>query len=62
MKTRKLGREGLSVSAIGLGCMGLSDLYGKCDKQEAIATIKQAVELGVTIFDTACMVLLLTKN
>lgn len=53
MKTRELGRQGLSVSAIGLGCMGLSDLYGKCDKQEAIATIKQAVELGVTMFDTA---------
>ena len=53
MKKRKLGCQGLSVSMIGLGCMGLSDLYGKCDKQEAIATIKSAVELGVTLFDTA---------
>ncbi|NEO79456.1 aldo/keto reductase [Moorena sp. SIO4G3] len=53
MKTRKLGRPGLEVSAIGLGCMGVSDLYGKCDKKEAIATIQQAVELGVTLFDTA---------
>ena len=53
MKTRKLGSQGLEVSGIGLGCMGLSDLYGKCDKQEAIATIQRAVELGVTLFDTA---------
>ena len=53
MKTRKLGLSGLEVSTIGLGCMGFSDLYGECDKQSAIATIRQAVDLGITLFDTA---------
>jgi aryl-alcohol dehydrogenase-like predicted oxidoreductase len=53
---RKLGTEGLTVSALGLGCMGMSQSYGspeERDEQESIATIHRAVELGVTFFDTA---------
>lgn len=54
MKTRKLGTQGLEVSSIGLGCMGLSFGYGAAtDKQEAIKLIRRAYELGVTFFDTA---------
>ena len=54
METRKLGRSGLTVSALGLGCMGLSDGYGPAaDKQEGIKLIRGAVERGVTLFDTA---------
>lgn len=53
MQTRKLGREGLEVSALGLGCMGMSQSYGVADEQESIATIHRAIELGVTFFDTA---------
>ena len=49
----KLGREGLEVSVLGLGCMGMSHAYGKTDDAESIATIHRAVELGVTLFDTA---------
>lgn len=52
MKMRKLGRE-LTVSAIGLGCMGMSHAYGGQDEQEAIRTLHRAVELGVNFFDTA---------
>jgi aryl-alcohol dehydrogenase-like predicted oxidoreductase len=52
MKTRKLGSE-LTVSAIGLGCMGMSHGYGGQDEQDAIRTLHRAVELGVTFFDTA---------
>src|SRR5437773_3291242 len=54
MKKRKLGKTGLEVSAIGLGCMGMSFGYGPPkDKQEMISLIRKAVELGVTFFDTA---------
>ncbi|MNG57080.1 General stress protein 69 [compost metagenome] len=54
MQTRKLGNGGLEVSALGLGCMGLSFGYGPAtDKQQAIALIRSAVEQGVTFFDTA---------
>jgi len=54
MKTRKLGKSGLEVSALGLGCMGMSFAYGTLpDKKEMIAFIRKAVESGVTFFDTA---------
>ena len=54
MKSRKLGNQGLEVSSMGLGCMGLSFGYGAAtDKQEAINLIRRAYELGVTLFDTA---------
>src|SRR5689334_2899405 len=54
MQTRKLGKSGLEVSAIGLGCMGMSFGYGPpAEKQEMIALTRRAVELGVTFFDTA---------
>lgn len=54
MKTRKLGNSGLEVSALGLGCMGLSFGYGPAtDKQKGIKLIRSAFELGVTFFDTA---------
>jgi aryl-alcohol dehydrogenase-like predicted oxidoreductase len=52
MRARTLGRE-LAVSAQGLGCMGMSDFYGTADESEAIATIRRALELGVTLLDTA---------
>ncbi len=55
MKTRQLGRNGLTVSAIGLGCMGMSEFYGIGDEAESIATIHRALELGVTLLDTADM-------
>src|SRR5579864_2035437 len=51
MKTRKLGS--LEVSALGLGCMGMSAFYGATDEDEAIATIHRALELGINFLDTA---------
>jgi len=53
MKTRKLGSLGLEVGAIGLGCMGMSEFYGPGDETESIATIHRALDLGVTLLDTA---------
>ena len=53
MEKRKLGSTGLEVSAIGLGCMGMSAFYGTIDEAESIATIERAAELGVTLLDTA---------
>jgi len=55
MKTRKLGRQGLEVSAMGLGCMGMSDFYGSRDEAESVATINLALDRGVTFLDTADM-------
>jgi len=55
MKTRKLGNQGLEVSELGLGCMGMSEFYGSGDEQEAIATIHHALDLGVNFLDTADM-------
>jgi aryl-alcohol dehydrogenase-like predicted oxidoreductase len=53
LTTRMLGSQGLAVSALGLGCMGMSQSYGTPDDGESIATIHRALELGVTFFDTA---------
>jgi aryl-alcohol dehydrogenase-like predicted oxidoreductase len=55
MENRKLGSEGLEVSAIGLGCMGMSEFYGEGDEAESIATIHRALEIGVNFLDTADM-------
>jgi aryl-alcohol dehydrogenase-like predicted oxidoreductase len=55
MDRRKLGTQGLEVSALGLGCMGMSEFYGTTDEGEAIATIQRALELGIDFFDTADM-------
>jgi aryl-alcohol dehydrogenase-like predicted oxidoreductase len=53
LQMREPGRSGLSVSALGLGCMGMSDFYGAGDEAESIATIHCAIELSVNYLDTA---------
>jgi aryl-alcohol dehydrogenase-like predicted oxidoreductase len=53
LRTRKLGDQGLEVSTMGLGCMGMSQSYGPADEAESIATLHRAIELGVTFLDTA---------
>jgi aryl-alcohol dehydrogenase-like predicted oxidoreductase len=55
MRKRELGSQGLEVSELGLGCMGMSEFYGTSDEQEAIATIHRALELGIDFLDTADM-------
>jgi aryl-alcohol dehydrogenase-like predicted oxidoreductase len=55
MERRKLGRQGFEVSAMGLGCMGMSEFYGSTDEDEAVRTIHRALELGVSFLDTADM-------
>src|SRR3954464_5877903 len=55
MQRRRLGSQGLEVSAMGLGCMGMSEFYGEADEDEGVATIQRAIDLGVTFLDTADM-------
>jgi aryl-alcohol dehydrogenase-like predicted oxidoreductase len=55
MERRRLGKQGLEASALGLGCMGMSEFYGATNEGEAIGTIQRALELGVTLLDTADM-------
>ena len=53
MEQKRLGKQGLIVSAMGLGCMGMSDAYGPADEAESIATIHRALDLGVNLLDTS---------
>src|SRR6202030_1955642 len=50
---RRLGKQGLTVSAMGLGCMGMSDAYGPADEAESVATIHRALDLGINLLDTS---------
>ena len=53
MEPRRLGSQGLTVSAMGLGCMGMSDAYGPADEAESVATIHRALDLGINLLDTS---------
>src|ERR1700679_4296119 len=53
LSKRKLGSQGLEVSALGLGCMGMSQSYGPADENESIATLHRAIDIGCNFFDTA---------
>jgi len=55
MEQRRLGNSGITVSALGLGCMGMSEFYGATDDTQSLATLARALEIGVTLFDTADM-------
>ena len=55
MDHRTLGRDGLDVSALGLGCMGMSEFYGPLDDEQSVKTIQRAISLGITLLDTADM-------
>ena len=53
MEKRKLGKQGLEVPALGLGCMGMSFAYGKADEAESLKTLDRSLELGMNFWDTA---------
>ena len=53
MQTKKLGSQGLTASAIGLGCMGMSEFYGAGDDIESLKTLQHAIDMGVCFWDTA---------
>ena len=53
MQIKQLGSQGLTASALGLGCMGMSEFYGQHNDDESIKTLHRAIELGVTFWDTA---------
>ena len=55
MRQRKLGQQGLQVSMIGLGCMGMSEFYGTADENESTASLQHALDLGINFLDTADM-------
>ena len=55
MNFRKLGKQGPTISAIGLGCMGMSEFYGTTDEEQSIRTIHQALDWGINFLDTADM-------